>query len=218
MGLYYKGSDKMIPNILIEIKDYLIKEEYDLLTNFKDGRINSTINEERVLLLIKQKYNDIIKTPKIRDWYDFAIETDEYFYPVNIKITDTTHADNLNCKLGIYYALTGKLPSFDNEISWIHYFESLHDYMIENNKDYYFLIINKNNPNDVFVNGLKTLKTLQPNGNNLPFQCKWNMNRYPEERTFDEAKAFILKNFGLSIKQRAEIYFIFKRLFGEYLE
>jgi len=208
----------MIPKILEDIKNYLINNKLNLSNGSRDGRINSAVNENAILSHIKSKYNDIIKTPKMRDWYDFSIEKDGEFYPINIKITDTTHADNLNCKLGIYYALSGNLPPFDNEVSWIDYFYKLHQAINENDKDYYFLVINKKNATDIFVNGLKTLNQLQPNGNNLPFQCKWNINRKPIERNFDEAKKFLLSNFGLSIKQRAEIYFIYKRFFGDYLE
>ncbi len=208
----------MIPKILSEINEYLNQVEYTISDEFSDGRINSAINEKNILSVIKSKYSNSIKISKMREWFDFAIEYDDYFYPVNVKITDTTHADNLNCKLGIYYVLCGKMPPFDNEVSWITYFERLNSDIRENDKDYYFLVINKNQPKDIFVNGLKTLATLQPNGNNLPFQCKWNINREPIERNFEEAKEFLLSNFGNSIKQRSEIYFIFKRFFGDYLE
>jgi len=90
--------------------------------------------------------------------------------------------------------------------------------MKENDKDYYFLVINKNDTSDIFVNGLKTLRILQPNGSNLPFQCEWDINKKPKERTYDEAKAFIIKNLFLSIRQRADIYITFNRLFGDYYE
>ena len=90
---------------------------------FDDGRINASINEAEILNVIKKKFD--IETPRSRAWYDFSITIDDNFYPVNIKTTDTTHADNLNCKLGIYYALTGLLPDFPNEINWHNYFEKL---------------------------------------------------------------------------------------------
>lgn len=81
------------------------KEEIHLSNRFSDGRINSSINEDEVIKILSKRF--YIMVPKSRAWYDFALETNNNFYPVNIKITDTTHADNLNCKLGIYYALTG---------------------------------------------------------------------------------------------------------------
>ena len=40
-----------------------------------------------------------------------------------------------------------------------------------NKKDYYFIVINKNNSKDIIVN---SLTILSPNINNLPFQICWN--------------------------------------------
>jgi hypothetical protein len=206
----------MIPKILTDISVYLSKQKFSLSKQFDDGRINASINEAEILNVIKRKFE--IEVPRSRAWYDFAINTNNDFYPVNIKTTDTTHADNLNCKLGIYYTLTGLLPDFPNETNWLNYFEKLKENIGTNeNKDYYFLVINKNEHKDVFVNSLRGLQILQPNGNNLPFQCKWDTNREYNNRTFSEAKEFILSVFGQSIKLRAEIYFNFKKYFPEYV-
>ena len=161
--------------------------------------------------------------PHAREWYDFALEISDNrgntsFYPVNIKVTDTTHADNLNCKLGIYYALTGMLPDFHNETKWQVYFNKLKQYIgKDTSKDYYFLIVNKNKSNDIFCNTLKGLCSLQPNGNNLPFQCKWDCNRKETHRNFESAKQMIMSTFAESIKLRSDIYIQFKNLFPEYV-
>ncbi|WP_027002336.1 hypothetical protein [Hugenholtzia roseola] len=205
----------MIPKIITQIKDYLIAQEMQLSAAHDDGRINASINEGEVLAVIEQAFK--IQIPRSRAWYDFAVEEAGSFFPINIKITDTTHADNLNCKLGIYYALTGLIPDFQNEIKYAQYFEKLKNNLKENNKDYYFLVINKDNKKDVFCNSLKGLQILQPNGNNLPFQCKWQDNRIFQNRNFKEAKSFILRNFGRSIALRAQIYEDFKIHFEEYV-
>ena len=166
--------------------------------------------------LIATKFD--INEPNSREWFDFSFEEKGVFYPVNIKVTTTVTADNLNCKLGIYYCLTGLLPDFSNGINWLSYFEKLYNNLGKHkNKDYYFLIVNKDNPKDIFVNSLKHIPQLQANGNNLPFQCRWNDNRESKKRTFDESKQFILSKFGESIKLRAEIYFNFKKYFQEYV-
>ena len=205
-----------IPKILTDISDYLISKKIELSSEFEDGRVNSAVNEDEILNIIAAKFD--IQNPRARNWFDFAIENEGVFYPVNIKITDTAHADNLNCKLGIYYALTGVLPNFPNEIRWLSYFDKVKNNLGTNeSKDYYFLVCNKNNPSDVFVNSLKGLQKLQENGNNLPFQCKWDINREFQNRSFDEAKDFILSVFGASIKLRSEIYFNFKRCFPQYV-
>jgi len=209
-------SNIFIPKELTDIVDYLKKEKVQLSKQFDDGRINSSINEDEIIKSLQKKIDIIV--PKSRAWYDFAVETKTDFYPVNIKITDTTHADNLNCKLGIYYALTGMLPDFPNEINWLSYFEKLKENLGTNKeKDYYFLIVNKSDDKDLFINGLKGLYKLQPNGNNLPFQCRWDENREFINRNFKKAEKFILSVFGESIKLRAEIYFNFKKLFPNYV-
>jgi len=160
---------KIMPKELKEIVAFLKSENIKLSAKNRDGRINSSFNETRILDILSTKFK--IEIPRSRGWFDFAIQEEE-FYPVNIKITDATHADNLNCKLGLYYGLTGRIPSFPNEISWNKYFEFLKKDLNKNDKDYYFLVINKQNNKDIFLNSLKSLAVLQPNGNNLPFQCK----------------------------------------------
>lgn len=209
-------EESKIPSEITEICTFLSAHRLKLSSQFSDGRINAAINEDEILNALESHF-DFVR-PRARAWYDMAIENGSHFYLINIKVTDTTHADNLNCKLGIYYALTGLKPAFQNEIDWLAFFERLRsDFGTDEHQDYYFLIVNKQNPADTFCATLKGLQTLQPNGNNLPFQCKWNSNRQVKRRSFDEASKFILKTFGESIKLRSSIYFNFKRLFPEYV-
>ena len=65
--------------------------------------------------------------------------------------------------------------------------------------------------------GLKVCLCCNPNGNNLPFQCKWDINREYQTRSFQAAEQFILSTFGKSIKLRAEMYFNFKKYFPDYV-
>ncbi|MCQ2900071.1 restriction endonuclease [Helicobacter pylori] len=193
----------MIPTQLNEIAEFLKTNPYNLSQPLQDGRLNSSVNEEEILNTIKDYFP--IQLPRTREWWDFSFEENKIFYPVNIKTTTTKTADNLNGKLGIYYALCGLLPEFNNEIAWEKYFQKLRKDLGKNtNRDYYFLIINKNDPKDVFINSLKGIQTLQPN--NLPFQCKWDNNREIIQRDFDESKNFILNALAKSVKLRANIY------------
>ncbi|GAA6988739.1 hypothetical protein ID0090_11450 [Helicobacter pylori] len=203
----------MIPTQLNKIAEFLKTNPYNLSQPLQDGCLNSSVNEEEILNTIKHSF--LIQLPKVREWWDFSSEENDIFYPVNIKITTTKTADNLNCKLGIYYALCGLLPTFNNEIAWEKYFQKLHKDLDKNtNRDYYFLIINKNNPKDIFINSLKGIQTLQPNGNNLPFQCKWDNNREIIQRDFDGSKNFILSALAKSVELRSSIYLKFKEFFG----
>ncbi|WQY13438.1 restriction endonuclease [Helicobacter pylori] len=193
----------MIPTQLNEIAEFLKTNPYNLSQPLQDGRLNSSINEEEILNTIKDYFP--IQLPRVREWWDFSFEENDIFYPVNIKTTTTKTADNLNGKLGIYYALCGLVPEFNNEIAWEKYFQKLHkDLGTNTNRDYYFLIINKNDPKDIFINSLKGIQTLQPN--NLPFQCKWDNNREIVQRSFIESKNFILSALAKSVKLRASIY------------
>ncbi|WP_187878906.1 restriction endonuclease [Helicobacter pylori] len=193
----------MVPTQLNEIAEFLRTNPYNLSQPLQDGRLNSSVNEEEILNTIKDYFP--IQLPKAREWWDFSFEENKIFYPVNIKTTTTKTADNLNGKLGIYYALCGLVPEFNNEIAWEKYFHKLHKDLGKNtNRDYYFLIINKNDPKDVFINSLKGIQTLQPN--NLPFQCKWDNNREIVQRSFIESKNFILSALAKSVKLRANIY------------
>ncbi|MCQ2906050.1 restriction endonuclease [Helicobacter pylori] len=191
----------MVPTQLNEIAEFLKTNPYSLSQPLQDGRLNSSVNEEEILNTIKDYFP--IQLPRTREWWDFSFEENKIFYPVNIKTTTTKTADNLN--LGIYYALCGLVPEFNNEIAWEKYFQKLHkDLGTNTNRDYYFLIINKNDPKDVFINSLKGIQTLQPN--NLPFQYKWDNNREIVQRDFNESKNFILSALAKSVKLRANIY------------
>ncbi|WQU22729.1 restriction endonuclease [Helicobacter pylori] len=205
----------MIPTQLNEIAEFLKTNPCHLSQPLQDGRLNSSVNEEEILNTIKDYFP--IQLPKAREWWDFSFEENKIFYPVNIKTTTTKTADNLNGKLGIYYALCGLVPEFNNEIAWEKYFQKLHKDLGKNtDRDYYFLIINKNDPKDIFINSLKGIQTLQPN--NLPFQCKWDNNREIVQRDFDGSKNFILSALAKSVKLRANIYLTFKEFFGDFFE
>jgi len=104
----------MIPKKLIEIKKFLDNEKIKLSKKSRDGRINSALNEDILVKLISNNFE--INLPRARDWVDFSFEEKSILYPVNIKIIETTKNDNLSCKLGIYYALTGMIPDFGNEL------------------------------------------------------------------------------------------------------
>lgn len=203
------------PKKLAQIRDFLLHSNLTLSTQSRDGRINSAFNEDEIFNLIQANFE--VNRPNMRDWVDFSFEENGIFYPINIKVSTTQTADNLNCKLGIYYALTGEIPHFGNGVNWENYFKSLSENLKPNNADYYFLIINKDDCSDIFTTSLKALQCIIPNGNNLPFQAKWDSNRTPQNRSFDEAKEFILSSFAKSLKLRADAYLHFKRFFDDFI-
>lgn len=222
----FKNSDH-------EAIEYITKKlseiKITLSPHNEDGRINSALDEQEIInqIAMNNELNDFFNKrgikliiPKIRHWFDLALETDNKLIPINIKTTYIVkgRSDNLNSKLGVYFALTGKAPEFDNQINWSKYFMELKQNMQPNDEDYYFIVINKNDTSDLFWNSLKQLKSLTPNGNNLPFQCVWSDNRQKIERTFEQAKKFILDNFAESIKKRAQIEHDFIEYFEQNID
>ena len=200
---------KNIQNILEEIVKYLKNEKFVLSSQQNDGRLNSAINENEIINLIQKKFD--IDIPSARNWADFYIDK----IPVNIKITTTKTADNASSKEGLYYALTGEIYFGSN--NWENYLKQLKNNIKDTDKDYYFLVINKKDTKDIFLNSLKQINSLQPNGNNLPFQIKWCDNKIMIKRNFQEVKQLLLGTLGKSIKLRANAYISFKKYFSEYL-
>ena len=203
----------MIPERLVELSKYANTQKFEITERHKDGRQNSAEDEEKLTELLAKKYP--IDVPEARAWYDFAITDDGIFYPVNIKSTTGKGNDNLSCKLGIYYALTGKNPTGQGLSGWRAYFDKLNADLSENDVDYYFLVLNKGT-GKTFMAALKGLQSLVPNGNNLPFQCNWTENTQYKSRTFEEAKDFLLTNFAASIRGRTAIGDDFKDNFPSY--
>lgn len=216
----------MKSKIFKELTSYLKDCNIKFSNLSDDGRINSAIDESVIIslvenfvktnvLLVENNFECIV--PKIRNWYDFALKNDKYFLPVNIKVTNL-QSDNLNCKLGLFYALSGVLPEdvkISNEIDWDTFLNLLNENLNKKtDKDYYFLVFNKKDNSDIFSTSLKSLSSLVPNGNNLPFQANWENNKVRVKRSHTEAVEFILNNLKESIYKRASIKDSFDKLFG----
>jgi hypothetical protein len=192
---------KQLPLILYIIKKYLISKEFQFSKCSDDGRINSCIDEDKVIKLLIEKFSNKIKKPKMRMWYDILIF--DYIYgwiPCNIKTTTTLSYDNTGNLAMCVYAYTNEYldihrsKSYDNgKMSDILYNKLKNkEYNKNNKKDYYFIILNKTNTNDIIVNSIKGLTILTPNINNLPFQVCWNKNRlFKYENINKKIKLFI---------------------------
>lgn len=190
---------KRLPLILYIFQNYLKSKIVKLVENVKDGRINSVLDEEKVIDLLEIKYKNYIKRPKERNWFDIIIK--DYYYgwiPVNIKTSKCSTSDNTgNLAMCVYSYTNEKLElnldkTYNNgEMSKI-LIEKIKnkEYNKLNKKDYYFIVINKNNTKEIIINSVKGLSILTSNVNNLPFQVKWNKN-----------KNFQYKKINASVKQ-----------------
>ena len=204
------------------LTDGLKKRGAALDFGIADGRLSSAVSEAEVKREIEKiaKESPFFKEEKLfifdpnkknnREWYDFSIEGENgFFVPVNIKITAGGFPDNLSCKLGIFYALTGKRPEeagIKNGIGWAAFLKKMREELEKGNpddsKDYFFLVIDKADTKNVFFSSLKTIENLTPNSSNLPFQCKWKNNRERKMRTGKEGKDFVLGALKKSLKLR----------------
>ena len=143
----------MVVSTLIDMVTYLKDKDFDLSTEHSDGRINSVMNEDEIISILSEKFD--IEIPKVREWFDFKIHDE----PVNIKITSLKGIDNASSKAGVYYAMTGLSPTKEI-VQWEGFLNNLYKNLdLENDKDYYFLVINKNNLNDIIDNGKRLIST-----------------------------------------------------------
>ncbi len=178
---------KRLPFILYILQNHLIKYNIKLLNDESDGRINSYINEGYIINILSIKYKTKIFIPPKRYWYDILVYDNIYgWIPVNIKITTMKTADNTGNLTMCVYAYTDENINllktnikYDNGSMSKILIDKLKNgnYNKCNKKDYYFLVINKNNSRDIIINSLKGLSNLTHNINNLPFQIKWKNNK-----------------------------------------
>lgn len=225
MDYKLKDYDK----VLSELIEALSEQKINLSSSNADGRVNSIDNEKELTNLILNVYKKLPTFKKLnlvveeqdkpRCWYDILIKDQNlsFFCPINIKISNfkNSSADNISSKEGLFFSLTGEIQEKCPN-TWGKYFNLLSKKIKDNSTDYFFIILNKDN-NSIYFNSLKRLKTLTPNGNNLPFQCKWSENTEIVNREFNESKKFLLDVLFKSVKNRAKILDEFFESFKEYL-
>lgn len=177
---------KHLPLIMYKIQNYLKIQAFAFSNQNDDGRINSCNDEDEIIKLLVAKFDQKIRKPKIRMWYDILVHDDMYgWIPVNIKTTTTFTCDNTgNLAMCVYAYTDEKLDihqdkTYENGKMSELLFSKLKSCKYNRNpkKDYYFIVLNKTNASDVIVNSVKGLWVLTPNINNLPFQVCWDKNR-----------------------------------------
>ena len=192
---------KQMPLIMYKIKKYLKSQTFLFSAKHDDGRINSCVDEEEIIKILIENFGNKIKKPKIRMWYDILVF--DYIYgwiPINIKTTTTLTSDNVGNLAMCVYSYTDEMldihsdKSYENGVMSNILFEKIKNkkYNTKNKKDYYFVVLNKTNTDDVIINSIKGLTILTPNINNLPFQVCWDKNRlFKYEHINKKIKLFI---------------------------
>ena len=192
--------------ILELLRDYLARSmqesKLQLDRSQSDGRLNSQANERQISQALElfglanesfQAAQLKVEVSPPRYWFDFCIKGPNTFLPVNVKVSSLEGNDNLSSKEGVFFALTGIDPKQAKINDWERYCEAIGDNLATHPEaDYYFLVVNKKIPGDIFWTSLKRLPELTPNGNNPPFQCNWTRNRIHAHRSREEAERYIL--------------------------
>lgn len=134
------------------------------------------------------------KKPNIRMSYHILIFDRQYgWLPVNIKTTTTATHDNIGNLATCVYSYTDyeidveRTKTYENGKMSVVLVDKLKKmaFNLNNKRDYYFLVLNKNSPNEVIINSIKGLTVLTPNVNNLPFRPSpsWKETFMTELRT-----------------------------------
>lgn len=163
-----------------------------------DGRLDSAESEAVIISHLIELFSDTdieVEVAPPRCWYDVAFKVGEDVLYTNIKITSGCQADNVSSKLGLFYTLTGILPTDIKDVRldrWDSYNKKLLENLNYNcNADYYFVVYFKESES-FLITSLKRIQTLVPNGSNLPFQCKWSDNCTFSTRTTEEQSQYLM--------------------------
>ena len=195
----------MFPTELVEAVEYLNEIKIVLCTLHTDGRRNSAEDEDIIIKLLQDEFGEEnIIDGEDRFWWDVRI----FGYYVNIKTSDFTKgaSDNISSFAGILYAFTqipaDEINKHPQSQKFINALLDTRD--VDNNRDYYLLVVDKSTTN-VYVSSVKSLAKITANGNNLPFQINWSKNTVPVERTHRQAYDFVIECMDKGIKaQRAK--------------
>jgi len=201
----------MFPSDLLNVVSFLNQIGVNISNNYEDGRVNSIVDENTIIDVLEKKYGkENVIRPKARDWWDVKV----FHYPLQLKSSDFSKktSDNFSSKAAILYALT-YLPENKVKVNrWADFEDALLNFSdVDNNRDYYIIILDKNTKK-VYLNSLKSLNKLTPNGNNLPFQIKWIDNLIPVNRTHRQAYNFIVECYKKSVIAKINAHPLYEKL------
>lgn len=197
------------PQELIDAVNYL-SGIVTISESHEDGRVNSITDEDTVIDLLINKYGyKNVEKPPARCWWDVKLFGKYY---LNIKSSDFSKgaSDNFSSKAAILYALTDLPEDVVNVSSWGKFQDALKN-NAGGNRDYYIIVVDKGTKK-VYLQSLKSLQKLTPNGNNLPFQIKWKDNTQPVNRDYGQAYDFLVGCYKESVKRKINAHDGFEQL------
>lgn len=189
----------MIPKALSEVVEVIKTSNLKLPIGLGGAWQDSLASERKIVEFLLNQGKWEIRVPSIesgntRHWYDLSIDG----HLCDIKVTDLSGGpSNTNAKKAIYYFLTG-----DMNVPWKtqQYFQKLSSKLQPDEKrDFYYLVVKKPKADDAFVVSLKGITNIKPSHSNQPFQCDFSLYDKPEERTWSDAKDFLLGAWAESV-------------------
>ena len=190
---------RRLPNFLQVVRDELISAQLELNHSTKDGRVNSTLDEDIIIKHLEDVFEKRVWKAPPRYWFDMKIYDYRYgWIPVNVKSTTMQTADNVGNLALLLYSLTNYSMDLTKIYQNGHVAPILTRHIRERilnkkGRDYYFLVVNKSKTEDVVANSLRGLRSLTPNNNNLPFQVKWSINRKLDYHTVEEMAVKVIQ-------------------------
>ena len=201
-------TDSIYPEEIERVVKFLREHRSLPITTGATPRSGSQASEEPIIKLLEEKPHLLVKRSNIggankSSWYDFKIG--DYF--CDLKISKLKGAGNMNAKKAIYYVLTGEDPT---KISYKEavFFKKLKENIKENSKDYYYIVIGKNETpgtsRRAFVTSLRTMPedSVRTNRSNPPIQGIWEKCvATSTPRNYQETKDLLLSNYSECIKK-----------------
>jgi hypothetical protein len=191
----------MIPQTLNNLVVWLNDQTSMDASNKNDGRIGSIDDEASIKKLIENSpYSSLFQDAVKRHWYDMKFDG----YPIQIKSSTGKAADNFSSKKAILWALTDLDEQYLDKSGdeWQKFIHLLANHKNHNNSRDYWILVFLKTEKRFFLNSLKCLNHLTPNGSNLPFQINWSKNDTPIVRTSEESYDMIVGAYKKSVQQR----------------
>lgn len=199
----------MIKEFLSKITESIKGKDLKFTHNSQDKRTDSTINEQKVidyLRTVDGVGNFMIEVPA-RHWSDVIFKVGDEIIVINIKLPNLQKAgnDDAYSRAGLLWSLTD-IPFEDipHPCRDIQLAKLLIEYPLQTKyRDYYYLVIDKHDTNNVMCRGLKEINNIILNPINT-FQINWKKEYAlpPRERTQEEARNYILDNLK-NVNQKA---------------
>jgi hypothetical protein len=222
-------TSKSYPMILRLIRRYISKLNFTCCVNHKEGRRNSQDDEDKIITELERFFNrkgkKRIISSRNRWWYDFLVVDNKTgrVYPVNFKSTTMqSRPDNTGQKVGMLYGLTSirftremsghlTIPQLNvkGEIGWDTFDNLLVKNKGDGERDYYYVVLNKENTSTVLLVGLRDMVISNQTRNsaqNLPFQTNWTNNLHVNVRHFNDAWKHVVEQYKKNVECLVKIH------------